>query len=300
MAVILVVGVAVPPLGALLRPFVPETVVAILFLAFVRIDAASLRSRLRRPWIPLLATLWTMLILPIAIAGAAHVVGLPEYWPNLYVALVLQAVAMPLMSVPALAGLLRLDTTFVVVLLVGATVAMPFCAPMLVGAFAVPGVSLSPLALGPDLLLIVVLSGGGALATRAFVSFSTVENYKDAIDGLNVLLLFVFVAAIMQGVGAAAIQRPLLVIALMTLAFGLFGAMLLTSALVFYRAGRAPAFEIGLTAATRNAGVMLAATSGALPETVWLYFAMTQLPMYLAPAMLSPVVRRLGVGSVRR
>lgn len=45
--------------------------------------------------------------------------------------------------------------------------------------------------------------------------------------------------------------------------------------------------------AQRNLGVMLAATSGALPATTWLYFAMTQFPIHLSPYMLTPIARRL-------
>jgi BASS family bile acid:Na+ symporter len=38
---------------------------------------------------------------------------------------------------------------------------------------------------------------------------------------------------------------------------------------------------------------MLAATAGALPATTWLYFALTQFPIHLAPYMLTPIARRL-------
>jgi BASS family bile acid:Na+ symporter len=38
---------------------------------------------------------------------------------------------------------------------------------------------------------------------------------------------------------------------------------------------------------------MLAATEGALPGMTWLYFAMSQFPIYLAPQLLSPLATRL-------
>ena len=40
-------------------------------------------------------------------------------------------------------------------------------------------------------------------------------------------------------------------------------------------------------------GLMLAATGGALPDFVWLYFALSQFPIYLAPQLLKPLARRL-------
>jgi BASS family bile acid:Na+ symporter len=43
----------------------------------------------------------------------------------------------------------------------------------------------------------------------------------------------------------------------------------------------------------RNMGLMLAATGGALPDLVWLYFAVSQLPIYLSPQLLKPLAFRL-------
>jgi len=38
---------------------------------------------------------------------------------------------------------------------------------------------------------------------------------------------------------------------------------------------------------------MLAATEGVLPGTTWLYFAMSQFPIYLSPQLLKPLANRL-------
>jgi BASS family bile acid:Na+ symporter len=40
-------------------------------------------------------------------------------------------------------------------------------------------------------------------------------------------------------------------------------------------------------------GLMLAATDGVLPGTTWLYFAMSQFPIYLSPQLLKPLADRL-------
>ena len=45
-AVSMFVGIAVPPLGALLRPYFPETVIVLLVLAFLRVEPAGLRAQL--------------------------------------------------------------------------------------------------------------------------------------------------------------------------------------------------------------------------------------------------------------
>ena len=59
------------------------------------------------------------------------------------------------------------------------------------------------------------------------------------------------------------------------------------------RAGPERAFALGLMVSQRNMGLMLAATEGVLPGTTWLYFAMSQFPIYLSPQLLKPLAKRL-------
>ncbi len=58
-AALVVLGVALPPLGELLRPYVTEAIFVLLCISFMRVDVAALRAQLRRPGIVLAATLWT-------------------------------------------------------------------------------------------------------------------------------------------------------------------------------------------------------------------------------------------------
>jgi BASS family bile acid:Na+ symporter len=43
----------------------------------------------------------------------------------------------------------------------------------------------------------------------------------------------------------------------------------------------------------RNLGLMVAATSGRVPATTWLYIAMAQFPVYLLPHALKAALDRL-------
>ena len=82
-------------------------------------------------------------------------------------------------------------------------------------------------------------------------------------------------------------------IELTALAFTLALALIAITALVFLRAGRARALAIGLIAANRNVGLMLAATGFLVPDVAWLYFALAQFPIYLLPHLLKPLAKRL-------
>lgn len=73
----------------------------------------------------------------------------------------------------------------------------------------------------------------------------------------------------------------------------MFFEVLCLTAFLFMSAGRERAPAIGFMASRRNLGLMIAATGGALPELTWLYFALSQFPIYLAPQLLQPLVRRM-------
>jgi BASS family bile acid:Na+ symporter len=68
-----------------------------------------------------------------------------------------------------------------------------------------------------------------------------------------------------------------------------FFALLGATMLVFRRAGHGRALALGLMVSQRNMGLMLAATDG----TAWLYFALSQFPIYLSPQLLGPIVRKV-------
>jgi hypothetical protein len=292
-AAIVFIGIAVPPLGALVKPFVTAAIFVLLCIAFLRVDEAALRGYLGRPAVVLAATAWTMLVVPVLIGSACLMVGLDTRSPDLFLALMLNAVASPMMAAPAFAAVLGLDATLVLVTLVASTVLTPFTAPGFAYAFIGPALTLSPLALGLKLLAILAGSALIAVVVRRAVGPAAIERHKEKIDGFNILVIFVFVAAVMENVAARFFATPMIMIGLTMLAFGVNLAVLGVTALLFARVGRERAFVLGLMASQRNMGLMLAATGGALPDLVWLYFGLCQFPIYLSPQLLKPLVRRL-------
>ena len=49
----------------------------------------------------------------------------------------------------------------------------------------------------------------------------------------------------------------------------------------------------GCSSAFRNIGLVMAALGSSLPDLAWFYFAMAQFPIYLLPALLKPLAKRL-------
>jgi hypothetical protein len=292
-AALVFIGIAVPPIGELLKPFVTEAIFLLLCISFMRVDIGALRDHLRRPGIVLAATAWTTLGVPLITGVACLATGLDARAPDLLLALMLQAVASPMMAAPALAALMGLDSTLVLVTLVTSTALVPISAPLFAYAFFGAALTLSPLGLGLKLVAILAGSLAVAAAIRWSVGASAILRHKAPIDGLNILILFVFVAAVMGNVVGGFWADPLRTIELTMLAFAVFFALLGVTALIFRKVGPQRALALGLMVSQRNMGLMLAATDGVLPGTTWLYFALSQFPIYLSPQLLKPIVGRL-------
>lgn len=292
-AALIVIGIAMPSIGAMLKPFVTEAVFVLLCIAFVRVDAAAFRSYFRRPAIVLAATAWTSLVIPALLGAGYLAVGLKERSPDLFVALVLQAIAPPLMAAPALAGLIGLDATLVLCAMVASTTLLPFTAPLFAYAFIGPALTLSPLVLGLQLFTILAASAFVGFIVRRVAGPAAIERHKESIDGFNILVMFVFVTAVMESVAGRFLATPVITIGLAALAFAVSFAVLGLTAVVFVSADRDRALTLGFMASQRNTGLMLAATAGALPDLAWLYFAFSYFPLYLSPLMIQPLARRI-------
>jgi hypothetical protein len=292
-AALVFIGIAMPPVGALLKPFVTEAIFVLLCIAFLRMDPAALRGYLGRPALVLAATAWTMLVIPVLFGVSCLAIGLDARSPDLLLGIMLQAVASPMMAAPAFAALMGLDATLVLVTLITSSALTPFTAPLFAYAFTGPALTLSPLALGLKLLAILAGSALVGFIIRRIAGLAAIMWYKDEIDGVNILVVFVFVAAVMENVAVRFFAAPMVMIGLTALAFMVFFAVLGLTTLLFSRVGKERALVLGLMASQRNMGLMLAATGGALPDIAWLYFALSQFPIYLSPHLLKPLVRRL-------
>jgi BASS family bile acid:Na+ symporter len=205
----------------------------------------------------------------------------------------LQAVASPMMAAPALAALMELDATLVLVTLVTSTALIPFTAAFFAHVFVGPVLTISPLVLGAKLIAILAGAALVGITLRRLFGLLAIERHKEKINGLNILVLFIFVAAIMESVGTRFLAAPMMTIALTALAFIMFFAILFLTTLLFMSSGMERSLALAFMASQRNMGLMLAATGGALPELTWLYFALSQFPIYLSPQMLKPIVHKI-------
>lgn len=78
------IGLFVPPLSKAFKPYLGETIIVMLTLAFLRVDPAELRKHWTRPGLIAAASVWVMLVVPLILGAAFIVFGVDHLAPGLH------------------------------------------------------------------------------------------------------------------------------------------------------------------------------------------------------------------------
>jgi len=166
-------------------------------------------------------------------------------------------------------------------------------APLFVAVVLDQSVSLDPLTIGTRLLWLMAGAAVAAVLLRRLFGWQRIADSGELLDGINVVVLFIFIVALMGDTAFRFLEDPLRITLVVALTFAIAGSILGTTALVLIRSGRTEALTAGLAASNRNMGLMPAAVGASLPPDTWLWFALAQFPIYLLPAIIKPLVAKL-------
>ena len=285
-------GLVAPPLAALARPLLVPALLIPLSLALLRLDWRAVVAFRHR--VPLVAALlvWILGVSPVlvwVIVTPLAAIGFP---PTLALALILMAASSPIVSCVAIALFVGLDAALAVVAVLLATALVPFTLPPLAHVLAGVALEIPIAAFSLRLALLVGSAFAGAWLIRRVVGAQALARHSDLIDGIAVVNLVVFALAIMDGVTAFALARPGYAFAALVAAFA-FNLLLQALAWLAFRAlGPRGALTAALLAGNCNMGLVLVALAGTGSFEVTVFFALAQIPMYMLPAMLTPLYRR--------
>ena len=291
------IGFFVPQLAALAKPLLVPTLVIPLTLALIRLDWSAIAASRRRPGLVAALVAWILGVSPLlvwAIATPALALGMPA---GLREALILMAASSPIVSSVAIALFVGLDASLAVVAVVFATALVPLTLPPVAWALLDRELTIDLSVFTGRLAAMV---GGAFIAAwliRRIARPSTLAARRELLDGLAVVNLVVFAIAIMDGVTAFALERPGYALLATALAFAFNVALQAAGWLAFRRQGTVTALTAGLVSGNCNMGLVLVALSGHAAVEVTAFFALAQLPMYMLPALLEPLYRRLMTGA---
>jgi BASS family bile acid:Na+ symporter len=283
-------GLALPSLATLARPLLAPAVAVLLTATLVRIDWQMMLGYLRRPWLAVVITVWLLLGAPLLMAAALAFLPLPG---ALATALVLMAAAPPILSAAPIAMILGLDGALALVAALAATLLTPLTVPPLALALLGLELDIGVVEFMTRLSLVVAAAFAAALVIRRLIGRERLPRVATHLDGLVVAVMLIFAVAIMDGVTATLMTRPMTVALWLAVAFVANPALQVVGTLAFAWLGRRRALTVGLISGNCNMGLLLAAFPPGTDYDVVLYFAVAQLPMYMLPAVLLPLYRRL-------
>lgn len=287
----LVAGLALPDLAGALRPFLPELIAALLFLAAFRIGPAHAVHGLSGIGDTVAAVLVFQLAAPLLALGLAWALGLRETAAALALVLVLAA--------PSVSG----SPNFTIMLGRDPAVAMRL---LLVGTALFPATAVPVLLLSPAIAsvsgviesairLIAVIYGavGMAFALRHFLKPSLEEARTAALDGAAAILLGVVVIGLMSAAGPALITETPRFLAWLGFAFAVnFGMQLLAYRFMPVADETRDRAGTSIVAGNRNVALFLVALPADVSEALLLFIGCYQIPMYLTPIVMSRLLGR--------
>jgi BASS family bile acid:Na+ symporter len=283
-------GLLVPPLASLARPMLIPGLLIPLVIALLRLDWDALAAYARRPGLVALIIAWLVLGSPLLMWLALKAFSLPG---ALVQGLTLMAAASPIISCAAISLILGLDAALSVIIIVATTALMPFSLPPV--ALWLLGLQID-IDLATFMLRLALMVGGAfaaALALRRIVPRQKLEANARMLDGASVATLVMFALAIMDGVTAVALARPGYVVLVTVAAFSANILLQCLGTLASLRLGMRSALTVGLMSGNCNMGLVMVALADKADFDVIVFFAMAQIPMYMLPALLTPVYRRL-------
>lgn len=270
-----------------MRQAIPAFIGILLFLALLRIlpdSRAAASFRQGGAWSgTLLGVVLAQIGLPLLVLLVMTIGNAPPLW-SLAAALV--AAAPPISGCPNLVLLLRGDAALAMRWLMLGTAILPLsCLPVMYLLF--PEQSVTTL-LRPALVLLALI-GTSILLAVAVLRLSRSLQWTmnaDALDGLGAVVLALMVIGLMAAVhdphnGWPEIGQALMLAVIINVGFQCLGVIVS----VGLKRGRSCSVATGVANGNRNIALFLAALPAGQMESLLLFIACYQVPMYLTPLL---------------
>jgi BASS family bile acid:Na+ symporter len=292
------IGLLLPQLADLARPFMGGAVFVFTLGAFLKVERREFLAEARSGVRLLTVLAWTTFGVPIASYTLIASTSLP---PDIDVGIVLATLAPPVGSAAAIAAMLGLNPSLALTATVVATVATPLYLPVLAKATIGANISVDTFALSSRLALIV----GGAAATSYLLqrfARSWVNGNPHAMTGLSVVGLIIVAIGAMHGMDKHILSDPGRAAAVLALAFGLNIGFQLLGAAMFLHLGALRSLTVGLVSGSRNVTLVWAAATPLLiahPDAE-LFLAMSVFPIFMLPLVTKQLMKMYERTSVKR
>jgi BASS family bile acid:Na+ symporter len=292
-AISIFLGLALPQLAAAMRPAIPITIFIFIMLAFARMNLPGMKAVFGAPKRLLLVLAVSCTLPPLVGYVFLHLPWFRDLDPAIKLAVAMMASAPPLMAAPVYAALLGFENSLSLASLVLGMATTPLLAPIFANLLAGAEVPITPLALAERLFWFVGSGMVGGLILRRIAGMARLQAVKLELDGVGVLMFFLFAIAAMDGVLDATMREPLLMLTMLGLSCFFSGLNFALAYALFRPFAFNDRFSASIGIGLRNMGLLVAPILAVVPKNTFLYFALAQIPIYVAPVVLKAVKARL-------
>lgn len=281
----LVAGVALPDLALAMRPAIAPLVVFLLFLAVLRLGPEGVKAGMKGIERAVALTLALQLVLPLSAAMLFMALGWLDH--ALAMGVVLALAAAPITGSPNITLMTGGDPAPALRQLVTGTAFLPLTVIPVFWVMPAFGSPLDVARAAGELLVLITLAGGLALALRHWRVVSGTAGAVAVMDGVAALALGLVVIGLMSAIGPAIIEdrMGLLIALIVVFALNLTLQLAISASARRRDPSRAPA--LGIVAGNRNIALFLSVLPAETADQLLLFIGCFQIPMYLTPFIMA-------------
>ncbi|MFD0915246.1 hypothetical protein ACFQ14_02380 [Pseudahrensia aquimaris] len=288
----LVVGLALPEITLLVRPWIGELIAALLVVTAVRVGARAALGSMGDVRSAFAAVGFLQIVLPLAVLAAVYAFGLLSVPLALVIALLLSAPSVT--GAPNFVAMVGGDPAPGMRILILGTLLFPLTAlPLLLVVDPLGGGVWASLRLAFVLLTVILGAVAVGFALRALVPSLGDERNRSALDGVAALLLAVVVVGLMSAIGPLLRSEPLTLLMWFIAAVVVnFGLQWITFTVL---KNRRPdeALPVAVYSGNRNIALFLTVLPEQVAAPMMVFIGCYQIPMYLTPALVAKFNRAL-------
>jgi BASS family bile acid:Na+ symporter len=284
-----VIGLCVPLLSELARPYLAVAIFIFTFGSFLKFDGKSLGSEIAHVTRNALMVLWATFGVPLIVL-VIMLVTRPG--PELAQGLLFWSLVPASPACVAFAAILRLNIPIALMATVLGTAASPFYIPALAALFGGYRLDIDPL---QTCLYLVLLVGGAFLASVAAkrLAGTFIRENPEAMTGIAVLAMFLAGMGSMRGMQAHLLAQPATSLSFVLLAYVLLFGAELSGTLLFWRYGRTAALTAGLISGTRTITLAWVVLGDKVLPLADLFLAASMVAKYTAPGLTKWLLARI-------
>lgn len=285
----LVAAIAFPGIAAVMKPWLPEFVTALLFVAALRIGPRQALGAARDIRASALYVFILQLALPITMTLIFFAFGIAGALASV---IILMLAASPISGTPNLSIMCGSDPAPALRQLVAGTALLPLTVIPVFWLAPGFGSGLEVLAAAGKLLALIGVAATIAFLIRGFWLKEPSIRALRAIDGASAILMAVMVLGLMSAVGPALRNAPGdLAINLVAAFVANIGLQVVSALLLQRSAWKDMTVPFAISAGNRNIALFLTSLPAAITDPLLLFIGCYQIPMYITPLVLGRFYR---------